>query len=526
MNENGSFPVNPPAPRRVRTEWDATKTGDLVLAVLMAVLGVLLMDAIFFTGLNLGAGICLFLMGICTAVYLFPARRDLHVYGLFCRAVMLALAVSFLFSDDSGLKFLSLLAIVIYGSIAPLELLAQRRYEAGTTRSVMDLCRLIFACSFGKIGVGCMALFHKERNGSIEKRRIGAVLIGLCCAIPALMIVVPLLISSDAAFESLVTRLRVEDMGRHIASLMFGLFLALLLFCQHFYLRIREPVGEAGERSFRGVEPLIVGSFLGAICLVYAVYLISQGAYFFDGFRSLLPAGYTPAMYARRGFFEMCGLCVLNLTFLFLAALLCRRTGDRLPLSIRLMLLFLCLFSLTLTAISVSKLVLYIRSFGMTRLRILTTGFDLVMASLLIALALRLFVRKIPYLKIAAVTGAVVLLTLSFANVDRVVARYNARAYQNGTLSSIDMKTMDKLSDAAVPYLVELAEDEDPQVAATARNQLRGRAVDLFLIVDGRPAEPRKTDWRAWNAVTAEARRMLLKNWDRLELENPPQKDR
>jgi hypothetical protein len=190
------------------------------------------------------------------------------------------------------------------------------------------------------------------------------------------------------------------------------------------------------------------------------------------------------------------------------------------------MLLFLCLFSLTLTAISVSKLVLYIRSFGMTRLRILTTGFDLVMASLLIALALRLFVRKIPYLKIAAVTGAVVLLTLSFANVDRVVARYNARAYQNGTLSSIDMKTMDKLSDAAVPYLVELAEDEDPQVAATARNQLRGRAVDLFLIVDGRPAEPRKTDWRAWNAVTAEARRMLLKNWDRLELENPPQKDR
>ena len=41
MNENGSFPVNPPAPRRVRTEWDATKTGDLVLAALMAVLGVL-----------------------------------------------------------------------------------------------------------------------------------------------------------------------------------------------------------------------------------------------------------------------------------------------------------------------------------------------------------------------------------------------------------------------------------------------------------------------------------------------------
>jgi hypothetical protein len=265
------------------------------------------------------------------------------------------------------------------------------------------------------------------------------------------------------------------------------------------------------------VEPLIVGSFLTVLSLVYLAYLLSQGAYFFEGFRGLLPAGYTPAMYARRGFFEMCTICVMNLAFFFGAASVCRRREGRLPAFIRLLMCFLCLFSLTLVAISASKMVLYIRSFGMTRLRILTSAFMLVLAVGFICLILRLFRNGVPYLKVTLIAAAAVLLVLSFVNVDRIVASYNTAAYRSGALSGIDVKTISELSDAAVPSLLDLADDADPEVARLARAELVARA-DAFFEVgpDGRPV-PVSADWRGYNLVSARAKALLLQNWDRIQ---------
>ena len=260
-----------------------------------------------------------------------------------------------------------------------------------------------------------------------------------------------------------------------------------------------------------------MGSFLTVLSLVYLAYLLSQGAYFFEGFRGLLPAGYTPAMYARRGFFEMCTICVINLAFFFGAASVCRRREGRLPAFIRLLMCFLCLFSLTLVAISASKMVLYIRSFGMTRLRILTSAFMLVLAVGFICLILRLFRNGVPYLKVTLIAAAAVLLVLSFVNVDRIVASYNTAAYRSGALSGIDVKTISELSDAAVPSLLDLADDADPVVARLARAELLDR-VDAFFKVgpDGRPV-PVSADWRGYNLVSARAKALLLQSWDRIQ---------
>ena len=511
-------PVIAPA-GALRRDRPVTAQRDAILAVLLAVLGVLLCDTLMLTRLGLGAAVCLAAILIVTLVYLWRDRRATTVYGLFCALGVLGLAASLVFSDDDPLKLLALCWCVILSTTALLELMRQRSWEPGSFWSLGDLFLLMFGRSFGKLGEGGYALFHAKReDGQVRSRRVGGVLLGLAIALPALLIVVPLLISSDAAFEGMVRSFHVEKLGLHLLGVVFGLFLALTLFSQLFWLpRSKDP---EQRKVWQGCfEPSVLISFLGVLSAVYLVYLFSQGAYFLNGFRGLLPDGFTVAEYARRGFFEMCVICILNLGFVYLANFLCKKQDGRAALGVRLLSCFVCLFSLALIATSVSKMVLYIQSFGMTRLRILTTAFMLVLAVLFAAVILRLFLRRVAYLKVAAVAATLVLLGLSFANVDRIIASYNVRAYQSGVLESVDVRTLTELSDAAVPYLLELMDDPDPQVARKAQDELQMRVMTHFALKqeNGRLVlSDDEYDGRGFNTVESEARTLLRQNADRI----------
>lgn len=115
---------------------------------------------------------------------------------------------------------------------------------------------------------------------------------------------------------------------------------------------------------------------------------------------------------------------------------------------------------------------------------------------------------------------------MSFANVDRVVAAYNVDAYQTGKLDTIDMDTLSELSDAAVPYLLELTGDGNAQVQRQARRILFARLEEEFEVtqtVDGQ-LEIRDTgyDLRKFDTVTYRARQLLLENWQKFAPQTNP----
>ena len=115
------------------------------------------------------------------------------------------------------------------------------------------------------------------------------------------------------------------------------------------------------------------------------------------------------------------------------------------------------------------------------------------MAVVVAAEGLGLFVKRVPVIKLAVTLGALALLSLSLANVDGLVARYNVDAWKSGRLDSLDMETICWLGDGAVPTLTELAEDSDPKVAEWAQKELKDR----------RPTGD--GDLRSWNLVTQQA---------------------
>ena len=507
-------PVNAPQPPRRRS-----KPRDLILAAITAVLTFCLTDCFIWTGkLGLGFACSSALLLVTALFYLKPHWRHKSVYSAACIVLFFAACASMVFSADSGIKAITLMCMPVLYTCILMEGMDLRVWTPGTFRSTADYFYTAFAASFGKIRAGMYGLFHIERKeGSKSSFKVGKALLGLLIALPLAILLLMLLASGDPAFNGMLKSIDLGKAPEKIYSLFLAAPLFILCFCQLFSMQSIER--KRSEESDKGLDPTVLLFFMVGISLVYIAYLFSQLAYFFSGFMGFLPSGFTYAEYARKGFFELTIVSTINIIVIILATALSRKKEGKLPLTIKLPALFLCVFSLLLAATEIAKMKMYMDSYGLTRLRILTTVFMIFLAIGFIALIIHVFVRGFPYLKVAVIAGVILTLTVNFVSVDRLVAEYNVNAYQNGTLQTVDMDTLNRLGDAAVPALMKLAQDKYPTVAYRAKSELydRWKALHERVAWDSssnsyRAGKRKDYDFRGFNTVSYQARQLLLEN--------------
>lgn len=501
-------PYQPPKPRR-----RSGTARETVAAILLAVLSFITVDCILWAD-TLGAGFAAGAVLLMAAAlwYLFPVRRRTGFYTVSCILLFFAGSVSLVFSADTGIKALTLLVLMILYACVLMDGMKLRMWTPGTFPSVGDFFYTAFALSFGKIVPGLYGLFHREKSTSDRsKAGFGKAMLGLLIALPVAAILAALLSSADQAFHGMLDGIDLGSFPEKLLSAFLAIPLFVLLFCQLFSLQdIRR---EQRQESDKGIDPIILTFFLIGISVVYVAYLFSQLAYFFSGFMGFLPEEFTYAEYARRGFFELSAVSVINIVIVILGTALSRKKNGRLPLGVKLPSLFLCLFSLVLIGTEVAKMKMYMDTYGLTRLRILTTLFMIFLAVVFLALMIYLFARRFPYLKVAVVCGAALVIAVNFVSVDRMVAEYNVWAYQNSVLETVDVDTITELGDAAVPALLKLAQDDDEKVAKEAQSDLYYRWKLLHEYGDMfeyRIGDLKSYDWRGFNSVSYEARQLLL----------------
>lgn len=493
---------------------------DLAYAVIAAVSSVLAVDFIFWSGTGIGVSVVSVIMYAATVIYLMKRKKHYSAYTALLNLSFVLMAVSLTFSDNSFAKFLSVCTMTAVYAATVTDMAGLRRSRAGSLYSVGDVCYTAFALTFGRIGRGIWALFHRkgENGGRAVGRKTGFVLLGVALAIPVLCIVVPLLISSDAAFEGLLKKITFRSFWEVAGALILGLFLFILLFSQAFCAPDTK-VEKREEKDGRGVDPVVTASFSVAVSVAYVLYLISQLAYFFNAFSGILQEGFTMAQYARRGFFEMSVICVINLAVVFTVSLITRKKEGKVSAAVRLPSLFICLFSLLLIATALSKMVMYIGSYGMTQLRIYTSLFMVFLAVVFVFVILRLFVRNTPYMKAVLVSAALIIAAAGFADTDRVIASYNVNAYLDGRLPTVDMTTLENLdSDAVVPYVALLVDDSDEEVSTRAMEILTDRFYENFEIKSDNnvTVHPEyKGDFRSFNVPRYKAKELLSKDWQK-----------
>lgn len=313
-------------------------------------------------------------------------------------------------------------------------------------------------------------------------------MVGALVCVPILGVMIPLLTSADAAFDGLIGLLPEFDLEQLIATVIAGSLLGAYLYSRGTALKHTEKQTAADPKG-KGISPITVNTVLCGVCFVYLVYLVSQLAYLSGGFAGILPEGYSLAEYARRGFFEMACLCGINLGVMVLALGLVRKE-DAAPLFTKVLCLLVGLVTLFLVATASAKMFMYIGSYGLTRLRMLTQIIMLFIAVTTAVLSVWLFVPRLPYMKAVLLVAMIIGAATLWTDVNTQVARYNVDAYLSGKLESVDVMYLISLGDAAVPQLVRLSEEaEDGNVRRSAERWLERRIWK----------EPE--DFRGWNYV-------------------------
>jgi hypothetical protein len=345
-----------------------------------------------------------------------------------------------------------------------------------------------------------------ERGGG---SRGWAILRGVLLALPVLAIFTALLAAADLVFGDLVEEalrwLNIEKLlewvGRGVvivlsAIFMLGALVAALL--------------DPGKRRLQGEDKPLLKPFvgflesmivLGAVDLLFALFVVVQFRYLFGGEANITAAGYTYADYARNGFGELVWVAFLGMGLIMALGYFGKRVESRQRSWFNGLSTGLVVMLGVILVSAWQRLLLYEGAYGFTELRTYTHVFIPWLALHLVVFLILLFrgnLRRFAPFAALGTLGFVV--TLNLLNVDAFIVRQNVKRFEQ--TGEIDLVYLKYLTDDAVPGLVEFSrvapEDMREELLASlaCRRAMQGdRQEDL--------------DWPSWHASHKRAMTLL-----------------
>ncbi len=380
----------------------------------------------------------------------------------------LTVAVSMLFSANTVLHFFAIVFCIFAYIYYLYTAFGNRTDNKWNDWFLLDYFKALFIAPFLSLKAFFRHIFNG--NGKQNGKEWGKGFIGLSiAAVPTLIII--LLLSYDDGFVSLLTRILdfgFSDVFSHLCSLLFGLLPAILIFslftssaeqkCKTLYTK--EQCQKAGEVA--QIAPVItVVSAVLPILAVYILFFISQWKYYWSAFTGHLPEAVSYAEYARKGFFQLCAVSVINIAIIAVIGLFMRRTEKGAKWTQKILNIVIALFTLVLIATAIAKMALYIDVYGLTPKRVYATWFMIVLALLFVLTILKQFVKKLPLIACGATLFVVAFSLLCFVNTDRQIAEYNVDRYLEKSISDFDVQATRELGDAAIPAMVRLVTQLD-----------------------------------------------------------------
>lgn len=408
-----------------------------------------------------------FLFFITATVYIVTENKEVSKSAAIPGAAALILSTTFALHSTQYLDFVNFLLLIVLSGIYCITLTKSNIHSIGSYFYFSDILQSEMFLPLRHIFTPYPAIIkglaqrRKSKVGKGNIKKTLPVILGIVFAIPVLYAVIPLLIEGDAAFDS-VTKFIFSGVFSRISSLfdrleniifehdklifyMIALFVSPYIFSVMFSFRHRIIKKELKDTSKKYLKLRIapqsfISAFLLVICAVYAVYLLSQTAYLFSAFAGHLPTGMeiTVTEYARKGFFEMVKVAVLNFFVIAFTVIFAKRKSGKFTKLIRGLDVFICAFTILLSAISVSKIALYIAAFGYTQKRVYVFVFDIILIITFLCIIIRLFSEKFPYMKVIISSVCAALTVMGLVGIDKFIANRNAELYLKGKIKDPD----------------------------------------------------------------------------------------
>lgn len=344
-----------------------------------------------------------------------------------------------------------------------------------------DFLRALFVLPFTSLARIFTALFGNSRSRSGGKT-VAKVLLGFAVAIIPTAVIFALL-SYDRGFTELFNKITgyfsFSKIFSHFFSFTFGVPLAMyiygLLIASLEKKTFEKATPERYRRAYRKMNFAPAVTLIAAvlpILLVYVVFFVSQWQYYVSGFEGVLPDDQIYATYAREGFFQLCVVSAINFFIIIALNLFMNRKDDRPPVTLRILSVVLSVFTLVLMSTAMSKLIMYIKVYGLTPKRVHAAWFMAVLAVMFLLVTVKQFVLKIRLLSVCASVCVVMFAALALSGSGSAIAKYNVDRYLDGSLKTVDVTALEDLGDEAVPQLVRLAKAYDKKYGTDIRKQI------------------------------------------------------
>ena len=323
-----------------------------------------------------------------------------------------------------------------------------------------------------------------------------AYLRGVLLAVPLVLLFGFLFVMADAYFEQLVNRLFVFNLTDSIDELFMIVFFAWIISgVLHTVFLARDLDFEGLEKWFQPISlsMIEIGTVLGAMNVLFFLFVLVQFRYFFGGEALLASAGLTYAEYARRGFFELVLVAALVLPVLLAAHWLLEKQNPVHERYFRALAGALTAMVFIIMSSAIYRLWLYQSQYGLTELRLYAGAFVAWLAIVFVWFLATVYRGKRERFVFGALTaGFLIAAALHGINPDALIARINvARFHENGRFD--------------IDYAVSLSADAVPVLIQALPELPEAMQAEMAASILWRYGTPSTTDWRAWNWGRARA---------------------
>lgn len=309
----------------------------------------------------------------------------------------------------------------------------------------------------------------KDKEKNVLAKRI---LLGIAISVPSVLFLILMLSSADMVFKNNFDFFMkwIDDLFKvfNIFKIVVGGFVGLYLF-GHLYSAFVEEDNSIYKLFSKGSnlikqpkgDVIVLNILLASILVIYTIFIAIQFKYLFS--TGELPYGLNFAEYARRGFFELVFLSVLNIALILLTTYLLKDKiyveKNKWALITKLMLIYLCVLTGILLISSFYRMSLYDNAFGFTRLRILVNIFLGFEAAGLVATLVYIVKHNFNILVVYTAIGLAFYMTINIVKIDEIIAEKNIDMYFAKQTESLDMDYLMSLSVDAAPEIIRLLDD-------------------------------------------------------------------
>lgn len=324
------------------------------------------------------------------------------------------------------------------------------------------LRRLFEGLRYNALFTRYIAIHSRKNNDPKHNEVWKKILLGVVISVPFLFIILNLLISADAQFARILSALpnMLSFRTDYLIRFLIVLFLAFSFFgymqvLAQRNIQIFKQEGTIQPVTFDGIITLTV---LVLLNIVYMLFIAVQFRYFFSG---TLNDGFTYAEYARRGFFELLFVTLINLSVTTVSITYTKKLQGILKKTVNLALSVLVLSSGVLLISAFMRLMMYEEAYGFTFTRVLAHSFMIFLMVIFSYTLVKIWLENLSLFHFYFIAALIYYAGINVVNLDKIVVEQNVNRFE--LTGKIDIHYLNYMSATGVLGLIHLYE-KDPDV--------------------------------------------------------------